>query len=96
MEPLLLGSVLLDDNGAMVVDLANADFHDAEGKVWLQRDTIHAGRVKFLCGSDLLRADPGAAASSRSGAGSRSTSPSTPTSPTCSRCAASGGRGAGR
>lgn len=49
MEPLLLGSVLLDDNGAMVVDLANADFHDADGKVWLQRDAIHASRVKFLC-----------------------------------------------
>lgn len=51
MEPLLLSSVLLDDNGAMVVDLANADLHDHEGKVWLQRDTIHAGRTKFLCGS---------------------------------------------
>ena len=49
MAPLLLGSVLLDDNGALVVDLANADFHDADGKVWLQRDAIHAARVKFLC-----------------------------------------------
>jgi len=51
MAPLLLGSVLLDDNGAMVVDLANADFHDAGGKLWLQRDSIHAARVKFLCGT---------------------------------------------
>jgi len=51
MEPLLLSSVLLDDNGAMVVDLANADFHDADGKVWLQRDSIYAGRLKFLCGT---------------------------------------------
>ncbi|HYI47554.1 MAG TPA: amylo-alpha-1,6-glucosidase [Allosphingosinicella sp.] len=51
MEPLLLGSVLLDDNGAMVVDLANADFRDDEGKVWLQRDSIYASRVKFLCGT---------------------------------------------
>lgn len=51
MAPLLLGSVLLDDNGAMVVDLANADFHDADGKVWLQRDAIHASRIKFLCGT---------------------------------------------
>jgi glycogen debranching enzyme len=51
MEPLLLGSVLLDDNGAMVVDLANADFHDPDGKVWLQRDSIYAGRMKFLCGT---------------------------------------------
>jgi glycogen debranching enzyme len=51
MEPLLLGSVLLDDNGAMVVDLTNADCHDADGKVWLQRDTIHVARLKFLCGT---------------------------------------------
>ncbi|MBV9883298.1 MAG: amylo-alpha-1,6-glucosidase [Sphingomonadaceae bacterium] len=51
MDPLLLGSVLLDDNGALVVDLANADFHGPDGKVWLQRDTIHAGRTKFLCGT---------------------------------------------
>ena len=49
MQPLLLGSVLLDDNGAMVVDLANADLHDAEGRVWLQRDAVHANRIKFLC-----------------------------------------------
>jgi glycogen debranching enzyme len=51
LAPLLLGSVVLDDNGAMVVDLANADFHDGEGRVWLQRDSIHASRVKFLCGT---------------------------------------------
>ncbi len=50
MEPLLLSSVVLDDNGALVVDLANADLHDAEGKVWLQRDSIYAGRMKFLRG----------------------------------------------
>ncbi|HEY5712433.1 MAG TPA: amylo-alpha-1,6-glucosidase [Allosphingosinicella sp.] len=51
MTPLLLGSVLLDDNAALVVDLANPDFHDSEGKVWLQRDSIHASRTKFLCGT---------------------------------------------
>lgn len=51
MDPLLLGSVVLDDNGAMVVDLANADFHDGDGSIWLQRDSIHASRVKFLCGA---------------------------------------------
>src|SRR6186997_632187 len=33
--PLMLGSVVLDDNGALIVDLANADLHDEEGKVWL-------------------------------------------------------------
>ena len=49
LDPLLLGSILLDDNGALVIDLANADFHGPDSKVWLQRDSIHAGRTKFLC-----------------------------------------------
>ena len=44
MDPLLLGSVLLDDNGAMVVDLANADLHDAEGRVWLQQGRLRQSR----------------------------------------------------
>ena len=48
LEPLLLGSVLLDDNGALIVDLANADIHDAEGTLRLQRDCIHVERLKFL------------------------------------------------
>jgi glycogen debranching enzyme len=51
MEPLQLSSVVLDDNGAMVVDLANADLHDPDGKIWLQRDSIYVGRLKFLCGT---------------------------------------------
>lgn len=50
-DPLLLSSVVLDDNGALIVDLANADLHDGDGKVWLQRDSIYAGRMKFLRGS---------------------------------------------
>jgi len=50
LDPLLLSSVLLDDNGALVVDLANADLHDAQGHIWLQRDSIHIGRTKFLHG----------------------------------------------
>jgi glycogen debranching enzyme len=51
MTPLLLGSVVLDDNGALIVDLANADLHDEEGRVWLQRDSIYVGRMKFLSGT---------------------------------------------
>ena len=47
-EPLQLGSVLLDDNGAMVVDLTNADLHTDKGRVWLQRESVHLSRVKFL------------------------------------------------
>jgi glycogen debranching enzyme len=48
VEPLQLGSVVLDDNGAMVVDVTNADLHGANGRVWLKRDSIHLSRFKFL------------------------------------------------
>jgi glycogen debranching enzyme len=47
-EPLQLGSVLLDDNGAMVVDLTNADLHTSRGRIWLQRESVHLSRFKFL------------------------------------------------
>ena len=50
-EPLQLGSVLLDDNGAMVVDLTNADLHTEKGRVWLQRESVHLSRFKFLSDS---------------------------------------------
>ena len=50
-EPLQLSSVLLDDNGAMVVDLTNADLHADSGRVWLHRDTVHLSRFKFLSNS---------------------------------------------
>jgi glycogen debranching enzyme len=49
-DPLLLGSVILDDNGALIVDLTNADLHDPQGDVRLQRDSIYLGRLKFLHG----------------------------------------------
>lgn len=48
VDPLQLGSVLLDDNGAMVVDATNADLHRSNGRIWLQRDSIHLSRFKFL------------------------------------------------
>jgi glycogen debranching enzyme len=51
-EPLQLGSVLLDDNGAMVVDLTNADLHTDKGRIWLQRESVHLSRFKFLNDSD--------------------------------------------
>ena len=50
MPPLLLGSVVLDDNGALVVDMTNADLHDRSGRLWLPRDGLYANRLKFLCG----------------------------------------------
>lgn len=48
VEPLQLGSVLLDDNVAMVVDATNADLHTDRGHTWLQRESIHLQRFKFL------------------------------------------------
>ncbi|MEP7315713.1 MAG: glycogen debranching N-terminal domain-containing protein [Sphingomicrobium sp.] len=48
VEPLQLGSVLLDDNVAMVVDATNADLHTETGQTWLQRESIHIQRFKFL------------------------------------------------
>lgn len=48
VEPLQLGSVLLDDNGAMVVDVTNADLYGTNGRVWLMRDSIHLSRFKFI------------------------------------------------
>lgn len=49
--PLLLDSVVLDDNGALVVDLTNADLHDAQGKHRLPRESLFASRLKFLWGN---------------------------------------------
>jgi glycogen debranching enzyme len=49
--PLLLDSVVLDDNSALLVDLTNADVQDPDGSVGLPRDTVFVNRLKFLCGS---------------------------------------------
>jgi glycogen debranching enzyme len=46
-RPLLLGSVLEEDNASLSVDLTNPDFHAGE-KIWLPRDTIFIERAKFL------------------------------------------------
>ncbi|HEY0325670.1 MAG TPA: glycogen debranching N-terminal domain-containing protein, partial [Allosphingosinicella sp.] len=51
LTPMLLSSVLLDNNSALSVDMTNADLHDDEGRVWLQRDSLHVSRTKFLCGN---------------------------------------------
>lgn len=51
--PLLLGSVVLDDNSALIVDLTNADLHDAEGRRWLPRDSVFVSRMTFLSGRRL-------------------------------------------
>ena len=46
-RPLLLGSVIQDDNVALSVNLANPDVH-ADGMISLPRDTIAIERTKFL------------------------------------------------
>lgn len=46
-RPLLLGSVVQDDNAALSVDLANPDVHEGDA-ISLPRDTISIERTKFL------------------------------------------------
>ena len=46
-KPLLLGSVLQDDNAVLTADLANADIH-RRGRLVLRRDVIHLRRTKYL------------------------------------------------
>ncbi|MGH6935629.1 MAG: glycogen debranching N-terminal domain-containing protein, partial [Methylocella sp.] len=46
-RPLLLSSVVQDDNAALSVNLANPDVH-ADGVISLPRDTIAIERTKFL------------------------------------------------
>jgi glycogen debranching enzyme len=46
-RPLLLGSVVEDDNAALSINLANPDVH-ADGLISLPRDTIAIERTKFL------------------------------------------------
>jgi glycogen debranching enzyme len=45
--PMLLSSILQDDNGVLRVDLTNPDFF-IDGRLDLPRDTIHLVRSKFL------------------------------------------------
>ncbi|MET1756400.1 glycogen debranching N-terminal domain-containing protein [Novosphingobium sp. RD2P27] len=45
--PLLLSSVLLDDNAALIVDQTNPDLEE-EGEPWLAGDRLFIGRMKFL------------------------------------------------
>ncbi|HEX2510086.1 MAG TPA: amylo-alpha-1,6-glucosidase [Microvirga sp.] len=46
-RPLLLGSVIQDDNGALTVDLTNPDLHHGE-KTIMPRDIVALERTKFL------------------------------------------------
>jgi len=48
VRPLLLSSVIGDDNVGMMVDLSNPDYHDAAGHLRLARDSVHILRSRFL------------------------------------------------
>jgi glycogen debranching enzyme len=47
-RPLLLGSILRDDNAVLTCDLTNSDLFDSEGRLALEHDLIHIRRSRFL------------------------------------------------
>ncbi len=46
--PILLSSVLRDDNAALTCDLTNPDIFDAEGRLVMAHDLVHLRRSRFL------------------------------------------------
>jgi glycogen debranching enzyme len=53
VRPLLLSSIVSDDNGLMSADLANPDL-SRDGALWLARDTVHIRRSVVLCEGALF------------------------------------------
>ena len=47
-RPLLLSSIVQDNNAVLTADLTNPDFFDAAGGLELAKDTIHIVRAKFI------------------------------------------------
>ena len=47
-RPLLLSSIVQDNNALLTADLTNPDFFDAAGRLRLSKDTIHIVRAKFI------------------------------------------------
>jgi glycogen debranching enzyme len=47
-RPLLLSSVVQDNNALLTADLTNPDFFDEAGRLCLPKDTIHIVRAKFV------------------------------------------------
>jgi glycogen debranching enzyme len=47
-RPLLLSSIVQDNNALLTADLTNPDFFDEAGRLCLPRDTIHIVRAKFI------------------------------------------------
>jgi len=46
--PLLLSSILRDDNATLTCDLTNPDIHDSAGRLELAHDIVHVRRTRFL------------------------------------------------
>jgi glycogen debranching enzyme len=85
-QPLLLGSVVRDDNSFLTVDLTNPDIY-LNQKLVQPKDMLHVVRTLFLLNAQFINACAyRTTATSPSTSGFRS--PSLVTSPTCSRCAA--------
>ena len=53
-RPLLLGSVVTDDNLLLKADLTNPDLFDEDGRLRLPRDTLHIMRTRILHGASCL------------------------------------------
>src|SRR5918994_4810767 len=47
-RPLLLSSIVQDNNALLTADLTNPDFFDEAGRLCLPKDTIHIVRAKFI------------------------------------------------
>ncbi|UUP16621.1 amylo-alpha-1,6-glucosidase [Nitratireductor thuwali] len=47
-RPILLSSILRDDNATLTCDLTNPDLYDAGGRIILEHDLIHVRRSRFL------------------------------------------------
>jgi glycogen debranching enzyme len=47
-RPLLLSSIVQDNNALLTTDLTNPDFFDEAGRLDLAKDTIHIVRAKFI------------------------------------------------
>jgi glycogen debranching enzyme len=47
-RPLLLSSIVQDNNALLTADLTNPDFFDAAGRLLLPKDAIHIVRAKFI------------------------------------------------
>ena len=53
-KPIVLSSILRDNNATLTCDLTNPDFLDADNRVVLPHDTIHVRRSRFVFGDSCF------------------------------------------